>query len=137
MVPRKLKTRQTDKAKHRIYLNKASDFYETMIDAFEKENWNSVGLAAVHCVISATDALLTYQSGIRSVSQDHREVAQLLRQHISSEGVAENAKRLLKVIGVKNLVEYEARNFTQKEASTTVKDTERYFEWVKSLLLKE
>lgn len=125
MAPRKLKTRQIDRAKYRIYLNKASDFYETMIDAFQKKNWNSVGLAAVHCVISATDALLSFQSGVRSVSQDHREVAQLLRQHVDSKGVLENSKRLLKVIGMKNLVEYEARNFTQKEANVVMKDTER------------
>jgi len=36
---------------------------------------------------------------------------------------------------MKNLIEYEARNFTQREAVEIAKHTERYFDWVRSLLL--
>lgn len=45
-----------------------------MHEAFEKQNWNAVGLTAIHCMISATDAVLAYTAGIRSISRDHREM---------------------------------------------------------------
>lgn len=38
---------------------------------------------------------------------------------------------------MKNLIEYEARNFTRKEAESITKYTERYFAWAKSVLPQE
>jgi len=40
------------------------------------------------------------------------------------------------VINLKNLIEYEARNFTEKEAEDILKHAERYFQWVRNQLPK-
>jgi len=39
---------------------------------------------------------------------------------------------LVKIISMKNIIEYEDRIFTEKEASEIFKRTERYYNWVKS-----
>jgi hypothetical protein len=105
-----------------------------MKDALENENWNSVGLAAIHCAISATDALLCRTNGIRAITDDHREAADLLKQYIGADGTKDNSKRLLKILGMKNLIEYEARNFTYRDAASIAKETDRYFDWIKSII---
>jgi hypothetical protein len=73
MSPTKIPTKAIDKGKYRLYpstssghrFNKAQDFYRGMRRALDEGNWNSAGLEAVHCAISATDALLAYADGIR------------------------------------------------------------------------
>jgi hypothetical protein len=60
-----------EKGDYRIYLQKAEEFYETMHQAKDRNNWNDVGLNAVHCTISSNDALLVFYAGIRSASEDH------------------------------------------------------------------
>lgn len=134
MAAKKVFTRRVEKGVYLTYFKKAKDFYQTMHDATAKGNWNSVGLEGVHCVISATDALLAYTSGIRCTSQDHREVVRLLKEKIKTPQSVSHAKHLLKVISMKNLVEYEARDFNEKEARELAKHTERYFTWIKSLI---
>jgi len=134
VTPRTPKTKPVDRAEWRLYLAKAADFYETMLAALASKNWNSVGLAAVHCSISATDALLASRTGTRSVSPDHGDVVQLLQRNVKSDGASQNSKCLLRIIRMKNEVEYESRSFTEREAAAIVRDTERYFGWVKSLL---
>ena len=44
------------------------------------------------------------------------------------------AKHLRRLISVKNLVEYDRRLFSKKEAESLAKHAERYLNWVKSLL---
>lgn len=133
MSAKKISSRSIARDKYTVYFKKAQDFYLTMQTALGNKNWNSVGLEAVHCVISSADAILAFHSGIRCTSQDHREVASLLRSEIKTPETIQNVKHLLKVINMKNLIEYEARNFREKEAREIVKHTERFFNWVKSI----
>ena len=51
MVPKRVKKRVIEKSNYRIYLQKAKEFYETMYQAKDRNNWNAVGLNAVHCPI--------------------------------------------------------------------------------------
>jgi len=37
-------------------------------------------------------------------------------------------------VGLKNLIEYEGRNFTQREAGDLQKDVERFYSWAVELL---
>lgn len=134
MSAKKISSRSITRDKYIIYFKKARDFYLTMQVALQRSNWNSVGLEAVHCVISSADAILAFHSGIRCTSQDHREIASLLKNEIKTSETIRNTKHLLKVVNMKNLIEYEARNFTEKEAQEIVKHTERFFNWVKSML---
>ena len=60
------------------YLIKAEQFNETARDAFQKGNWNAVGLNAVHAAISANDAITVYFKKLRSVSDKHSDAVNLL-----------------------------------------------------------
>ncbi|MEE9615208.1 MAG: HEPN domain-containing protein [Thermodesulfobacteriota bacterium] len=130
-------SRKVEKGVYRGYLKKADDFYRGMKVAFEGSNWNSVGLEAVHCVISANDALLAYYGGVRSVSRDHKDAARFLLDTIDTEEAGKKAKHLRAVIAKKNLVEYENRSFIQSEAEEIYRHTERFYLWVRSMLPEE
>ncbi len=62
MVPKRIKKRVTEKGNYRIYL-RAQEFYETMHQAKDKNNWNAVGLNGVHCTISSNNALRVFVLG--------------------------------------------------------------------------
>ena len=66
------------KNNHREYIKKAGDFHRAMHAAISADNWNSVGLEAVHCAISSNDAVLSFFAGDRSKKQDHKEAVKLL-----------------------------------------------------------
>lgn len=134
MSPKKTLFNKVDKAKYNIYKKKAQDFYEGMILAYTKGNWHSVGLEAVHCAISITDAILVYKSGIRCSNADHHAVVSLMIEHITDENTKKYSDVLLKIINMKNLVEYEDRLFTGKEAQEILKRAERYYQWAIQLL---
>jgi len=136
MAPRPVKQRSIDRSRSSIYRKKAEDFFESMRDAFAKQNWNAFGLAAVHCAISASDALLVKTAGVRSMSESHHDVAALLKEKIASPETAEQARRLEKILSRKNLIEYQDREFTPDEAYALQKDVERYYSWATDRLSK-
>ena len=57
MTAKKIKQTGVDRNKYKIYMKKASEFYQSMTRAEESQNWNAVGLNSVHCAISACDAV--------------------------------------------------------------------------------
>lgn len=116
------------------YLKKAIDFYNAMYASFAAENWNSVGLEAVHCAISANDAILSFFTGERSQRKDHKEAVKLLIKAVRTDESKKAADHLRKIISLKNLIEYEDRSFTKVEAESIIKQVDRFFEWVKSIL---
>ncbi|HIH96179.1 MAG TPA: HEPN domain-containing protein, partial [Thermoplasmata archaeon] len=116
------------------YLKKAQEFFQTMQTACESENWNSVGLEAVHCVISVNDALLVFFGGIKSVSSNHMDAVRLLTEIIDTDEARKNSNHLRRVIAKKNIIEYENRLFTKKEAEGVALHTERFLNWATSML---
>ena len=131
----KIKTRKESKASWKNYLLKAKQYLETAQEAYLKRNWNAVGLNAVHSVICANDALTTYHREVRSVSEKHSDAAILLLEIFNNnEEVRKNSRHLLWLINRKNLVEYEARLFFQKEAREALKHAERFLDWTKTKL---
>ena len=73
------KTHPVERAKYKVYLTKAQEFFNMMQFAQELEQWNAVGLNAVHWAISANDALLIYRLGIRSFHFVHRRLRLTVR----------------------------------------------------------
>lgn len=134
MAPRKILSKAIDRNAYRVYVSKAQDFYQAMRRSLDEGNWNAAGLEAIHCAISATDALLAYAGGIRCTSPYHGDAADLLQQTLQVPETAKNAAHLLRVVEMKNIAEYEARNLTAKEAEDMAKHVERYFGWAKSFL---
>ena len=132
----KSKTRVADKTSYLNYLKKAQEFFQTMQKAYESGNWNSVGLEAVHCAISANDALLVFFGGIRSISPEHMDAVRLLTEIIDSEEARKNSTHLRRVVAKKNVIEYENRLFTKKEAEGVKLHAERFLSWTTPMLPK-
>lgn len=125
------------KSNWKNYLIKASQFFETARMAYLNENWNAVGLNAVHAVIASNDALTVYYKTVRSVSEKHSDAVNLLLEVFKNDEASRSfSKHLLWLVNRKNLVEYESRLFYQKEADEALKHAERFFNWAKSKLPK-
>lgn len=117
------------------YLIKAEQFNETARDAFQKGNWNAVGLNAVHAAISANDAITVYFKKLRSVSDKHSDAVNLLLEVLPKNKEAKNfSKHLMWLINRKNLIEYESRLFYRKEAAEALKHAERFLNWASRML---
>ena len=119
---------------YREYFKKAADFYRAMHSSFSQENWNAVGLEAVHCAISSNDTVLSFLTGERSRKEGHREAVRLLTKAVGTEESSKAAEHLKKIISMKNLIEYEGRSFTKAEAESIVRHVDRFYEWAKSVL---
>lgn len=131
MAAKKIQTTNVPKTHYSSYLGKARQFLGVMLTSLEDREWDSVLLLGVHAVISATDALLIFHAGRRSISQSHQDVVSLLVQSLPDrEDVRQNANRLSQLLNQKHVVEYEPRRFTEKEALEFSKKVERYVEWV-------
>ena len=128
-----MKTRKIPKERFSTYLSKAQDFYSMMKNSEEEENWNAAALAAIHCIISCSDALTTFYLEIRSTGQKHEDAAHLLKQ-TKLPGVEEKTKQFLDVLSLKNLVEYEAGEPSENQARQMIKQTERFYAWARQYL---
>ncbi len=130
MAAREMKVRQENKSKAADYLKKASDNYEQMLVAFHAQNWNAAATLAVQCAISSADAACVHEKGMRSISQDHLDVCDLVAG-LPLEGAQERSRQLRKIIARKNLVQYECRSVHKGDADEMVKVTTRVYQWVR------
>lgn len=132
MSAKKIKTTVVERSQYKTFLKKAGEFYDMMLQAKEMGKWNAVGLNAVHCAISSADAMLVFYEGIRSTSDYHLEVIDLLSTSIKLPDVKSKCETLRKILVKKSIIEYEDRDFNQKEALEILKLTERFYAWVTS-----
>ncbi|MBF0511581.1 MAG: HEPN domain-containing protein [Candidatus Omnitrophica bacterium] len=135
MVAREKKVREESKSAASEYLKKAADNYDQMLTAFHTENWNAAATLAVQCAISSADAICVFDKGVRSVSQDHFDVCDLVAR-LPRDGAQEKAKQLRKIIARKNMVQYECRSMNRSDADDMVKVTVRVYQWVDECLSK-
>ena len=111
MSPERIST--LPKSTAAIYLRKASDFARSMEAAVSVRNFDAAGLAGIHAVISACDALTVARLGLRSTAQDHSEVLKLLvRCNVPTPFLTQ----VRETLALKNRVEYEARQLSEEEA---------------------
>jgi len=136
VVPKKIKTTIVQRSSYHSYLRKAGEFHETMYQAKDRNNWNAVGLNGVHCAISSNDPLLVFCAGIRSTSKNHNVAVDLLSSSIRSPEIRSKSETLRRILAKKNLVEYENREFTQREALDMIKLVDRFYRWAKEKLSK-
>jgi len=132
MTAKRITTRKIERTKYVVYLKKAEEFYYTMLEAKNEKRWNAVGLNAIHCAISACDAVLVFHLGLRSSGDDHSDAADLLSTVSNIQDIEQKSKTLANILSKKNLVEYEDRDFLENEAETLIKLTTKFFDWVKS-----
>ena len=132
MSAKKIKKEAVGRDKYKIYLKKAGEFYDTMFQAKEMGRWNAVGLNAVHCAIPSSDAMLVFYAGIRSTGDSHLALIDLLSTSLKLTEAKSRCESLRKILVKKSTIEYEDRDFTQKEALELLKLTERFYTWVAS-----
>lgn len=130
MTAREMKMREESKSAAGDYLKKAADNYDQMLLAFHAGNWNAAATLALQCAISSADAICVYEKGVRSISQDHLDVCDLVSK-LPIDGADEKAKQLRKIIARKNVIQYECRSVHKADADEMVKVTTRFYQWVR------
>lgn len=118
-----------EKVRHIVYLRRAQEFAQQMDRAAIERAWNAVGLLGVHSVISACDALSVQQTGKRWSGQGHQGALAMVRAlNLPSSEPA--LRQIANVLEKKRRVEYESREFTEREAGEVQRDTARLLSWV-------
>lgn len=134
MAARRSPTRRVERSAALRYAKKAAEFYASMQQAMQTGHWNAAGLNAVHCAISACDAVLVYYTEQRSASPDHEAAAYLLGSLPKVPDVKQKAETFRRILHEKHIVEYEDRVFTAPEAAELAKLTDRFYLWARNLL---
>lgn len=130
----KFKVGKMSREDYEKFLKKADEFCEMMRQSLNKKKWNAAGLNAIHTGISANDAVLTFYFGLRSISPKHDDAVKLLISMMNRKDTETKAKHLRHLISMKNIVEYDGRLLSKREAESLAKNAERFLEWVKSIL---
>lgn len=129
MTPRR-KTVGTPRSEARLYLAKAKQFSIEAAAATKGSRNDAAMLNAVHAAISATDAVCVALAGRRSADPDHQRAADLLQEiGGKSKDLTNSVKQVRMLLAKKNVVEYESRQASAKEASEAVKRAKRFVEW--------
>lgn len=135
-MTKKIPTRNVRKSAAVNYLSKAQQFSRAMIESLDRNDWDASGLNAVHCAISANDAVLVSIKGIRSASSRHENSVALLESLVAAPGVKGSASQLKRLVSKKNLIEYEERMFRESEARNAVKNASRFLAWAETVVAK-
>ena len=124
------------KSEVRAYLQKAGEHLTEAQSALEDNSLDSAGLLAVHAVISGADAVTGYHGRCRSTSPDHRDTVRILEEVLPQDvkGRAEQVHRFRRIVGKKNLVAYEGRRLSDREASYLVEQSRRFLNWVREVV---
>jgi HEPN domain len=135
-VAKKIQTRKVSRSAAANYLAKAQQFSRAMVDSLEKGDWDAAGLGAVHCAISANDAVLVMAKGVRSVSSRHEDSVAVLESLVTAPGVKNATSQLKRLVAKKNVIEYEERLFRESEAREAVKNASRFLKWAETQFSK-
>jgi uncharacterized protein (UPF0332 family) len=133
MSPRS-KTRDVSKNFYRNYLQKAEECLHGARNSLSAQEWNSSTISAIHACISGCDAMCVYFLGKRNASDNHNDAVTLFKSIKNDESINTNANRIINILRVKNMAEYEERLVYKSEAEKILKDCERFLEFVKKTL---
>ena len=129
------KAHHIDKPQARTYLGKADEFLAAAKAALAAQQNDAALLLAIHAGISACDAVTVALGSVRSTDPDHLKAVDLLETVArQSQEVHERANQLRSLLKLKNLVEYEDRRVSAKEADTGTKRAERLASWATTQL---
>lgn len=113
-------------------MQKAQECFNASQKALQGQQWNATAINAIHCTISACDAMCVYFLGKRSAGEDHNQAVVLFKTIKNTEEFTTNANRIVRILRMKNMAEYEERLVYKNEAEKMFKDCERFLEFVKS-----
>ncbi len=135
MTP-KFKTRDVNKSFYKNYLQRAEECFHAAKTSHESKEWNASAIMAIHCCIAACDAMCVYFLGKRHSGENHNQAATLFKTIKKSEDINTNANRIVRILRMKNMAEYEERLVYKSEADKILKDSERFLEFVNGQLKK-
>ncbi len=130
----KFRTRDVSKSFYSNYLQKAEECLRAAKNSFSNQEWNSSTISAIRACISGCDAMCVYLLGKRNAGENHNDTVTLFKTIKSDESINTNANRILRVLRVKNMAEYEERLVYRSEAEKVLKDCDRFLEFVKKSL---
>jgi hypothetical protein len=111
---------------------KSDEHRQAMEDCFERKLWNACVVNAIHCAISAADALTVFYLGFRNAGDRHTDVVSLLRSTgIDVKELSPKLNQLTSLLSIKNLAEYEERLMDESDAADAKKACERFHSWAK------
>lgn len=121
-----------ERSKYKIYLQRAEECKRAMDTALERHDYSACMINAVHCAISAADALCIIYLGVRHKGMKHQDAVSLFRRVDTADTeIKKNAERLEQILSIKSRVEYGNSIVTQREAEEAVKKAERLLLFVK------
>jgi len=130
-----MRTRSVDKFLYRNYVQKAVECQQAMKDAYDKGNWNAAVVNAIHSIISSADALTVFFKGVRHAGEKHEDVITLLQTIGLDQGALKaKTRQLSRLLSIKNAAEYEERLMSKSDATSAIKDAERFLQWTKEML---
>lgn len=131
----KFTTRDVQKSLYVNFLKRAEECLHASQSSFSAQEWNASAITAIHACIAACDAMCVYFLGKRHAGEDHEAAADLfMNVKNGNEGIKTNANRLLRILRMKNMAEYEERLVYKGEAEKILKDCERFLEFIKKEL---
>lgn len=129
-MARLAKTVVVSRAESALYLAKAEQFVEEARAALDSSRNDAAMLNAIHAAISALDAVTVALAGLRSADPDHQRAVDLLEEVASgSEEINTRVRQTRQLLAKKNMVEYESRRATAKEARDAVEHASLIVEW--------
>ena len=105
-------------------------------DAHKNRMWTSVGLNAVHCVISSCDAVLVKSQGIRAAGDDHMQAVELLARSPIA-GVEKQAATVRRIIAKRTSLPTRAENFVKAMRQTFLSRPGVFTSWAFEYLNKK
>jgi len=133
MAP-KLETRDVAKSLYSNFLKKAEECLHAAKNSFTNQEWNATTINAIHSCIAACDAICVYFLGKRHAGESHENAVSLFSTIKSGDEININANRMLRILRLKNMAEYEERLVHRSESEKILKDCERFLEYVKKQL---
>lgn len=133
MTP-KFKAKDVSKSSYANYLKKAEECFNAARHSLQEQEWNASAINAIHSCIAACDAMCVYFLGKRHSGESHNDAAALFKTIKSTDEYSTNANRILRILRMKNMAEYEARLVYKSEAEKMFKDCDRFLGFVKDRL---
>lgn len=134
-MPGRDTTREVPRSHARTSLAMAHELVDAAECSIGSDRWHAAGLDAIHAGICAADAALIAVVGIRSASQDHAAVVELLRGHVKDFGATQR-RQLTGLLKEKNDVAYEQRPLTEVEARRLVDQARRLVRWADQVVVR-
>jgi HEPN domain-containing protein len=134
---RRSKTASVSRGEAKLYLGKAEQFVQEARSALASSRYDAAMLNAIHAAITAAGAATAALSGRRSADPDHQRAVDLLEEVAGqSKDIKARARQMRTLLARKNVVEYESRRATAKEATDSVDRAARLVDWSREILAR-